>query len=56
VQFTGFYGNLGQMVGEAIEARARSALWQRAAEHFKDTLSGEQRIDDAVEAGTKGNG
>ena len=45
--------DLGEAVGEPVEASARSAVWHGTAEHLQHMLSGEQGIDDAVEAGTK---
>ena len=52
-EFAGFAEDFGEAVGEPVEATARSAVWQRAAEHLEHMLSSEQRIDDSVEAGAK---
>jgi hypothetical protein len=49
-----------RILGKRLESRSRPerevAPWWRAAKHLQHMLRGEQRIDDAVEAGTKGNG
>src|SRR5205807_4882074 len=42
-----------ESVREPVEADARGAIWQRAAEHLQDMLSTEQRIDDAAEVNSK---
>jgi hypothetical protein len=45
-----FCDDFGEPVGEAVEATARSAVWQRPAKHLEHMLSGKQRIDQTIEA------
>src|ERR1700730_7410077 len=47
------FGNFGKPVGEAFEAAARSAVWQRPAKHLDHMLSSEQRIDDPTKASSR---
>src|SRR5438552_15022692 len=46
----GFAEDFSKPVGEAVEATAGSAVWQRPAKHLEHMLSGEQRIDQSIEA------
>src|SRR5207247_1401413 len=45
-----FGNDLVEPVGEAVEATAGRAVWQRPAKHLEHMLSGEQRIDQPIEA------
>jgi hypothetical protein len=51
-----FAEDLGEAVGEPVEASARRAVGQRATEHLQHMLSREQRIDDSIEASSKACG
>ena len=48
-----FGDDFGKAVGEPGERRAWGTVGQGATEHFEHMLSGEQGVDDAVEAGSK---
>ena len=51
-ELAGFTEDFGEPVGEAVEATARSVVWQRPAKHLEHMLSAEQRIDQTLEAGS----
>src|SRR5580692_9096055 len=44
-EFARFADNLGEPVGQAVEASAGVAMWEHAAEHFEHMLSRQQGID-----------
>ena len=46
-----FCNELGEPVGEPVEATAGYAVRQRTTEHFQHMLSREQGINDAIDAG-----
>ena len=56
VEFASLRENFSETVGQTIQAAARSAVRQVAPEHLHDVLSGEQCVNDAVQAGTGGRG
>ena len=49
-----FAEGFSKAVGEAVEATARSAVWQRTTEHLQHMLSREQRIDHPAESSSQG--
>src|SRR5271157_958684 len=49
-ELAGFAEDFCEPVGEAVEATARSVVWQRPAKHLEHMLSGKQRIDQTIEA------
>ena len=53
VEFAGFREDLGESVGELIEAMLRSAVRQGATEHLDGMLSEQQRIDYTVQTATR---
>ena len=51
--FARFRDDLGEPIGEPVEATARSTVRQSTTEHFQYMLSAEQAIDHAAEAYSK---
>jgi hypothetical protein len=49
-ELASFAEDFCEPVGEAVEATARSAVWQGPAKHLEHMLSGKQRIDQTIEA------
>ena len=47
-EFAGFREDLGQPIGEPVEAVSRRALRHRSTEHFDCVLSKEQRVHNAI--------
>jgi len=43
-ELAGFFEDFCEPVGKAVEATARSAVWQRPAKHLEHMLSGKQSI------------
>ena len=54
-EFAGFRENLGQPIGEPVEAVSRRAVRQGSAEHFDCVLSKQQRVNNAIQAGAGRN-
>src|SRR4051812_30202859 len=50
VEFAGLREDLGQAIGEPVEAVPRRARRQGSAEHFDCMLSKEQRVNNAIYA------
>ena len=55
VEFAGFREDFGQPIGESVETASRRAIRQRSTEHFDCVLSKEQRVNNAIQAGARGN-
>src|SRR5271165_145204 len=49
-EFARFGNDFSKSVGEAVEAAARSSVWQRPAKHLEHMLSSEQRVNQTIEA------
>ena len=47
-EFAGFREDLGQSIGESVEAASRRAVGQGSTEHLDCVLSEEQRVNNAV--------
>src|ERR1700733_12804935 len=54
-EFAGFGKDLGQPIGELIEAMSERAVRERATEHLDNVLGEEKRIDDAFQTGARRN-
>ena len=51
-EFAGFREDLGQPIRKAVEAVSRGSVGQGPAEHLNCVLSKEQRVNNAIQAGT----
>ena len=54
-EFAGFREDLGQPIGEPVEAVSRRPVRQGSTEHFDCVLSEEQRVNNAIQAGAGRN-